>query len=189
MFANGPGDLGSIPGRVILKTFKMVLDTSLLNTQQYKVRIEGKKLSHPGKGVAPSPTSWCSSYWKGSLLVALVYVADFTLLTIYIYIYIYIQIHIYKHIYKYTHIYSHTQTHFFFIIQRVKARAMPCPQQPPTRGDTTVSVAQGGTATPVATKQLLPPGRVLIQLYIYIYIYTYARLNKSRDYIGRNLHF
>ena len=31
----------SIPGHVIPKTFKMVLDTSLLNTQQYKVRIEG----------------------------------------------------------------------------------------------------------------------------------------------------
>ena len=27
---------------VIPKTLKMVLDTSLLNTQQYKVRIEGK---------------------------------------------------------------------------------------------------------------------------------------------------
>ena len=36
VFANGPGDLGSIPGRVIPKTLKMVLDTSLLNTQQYK---------------------------------------------------------------------------------------------------------------------------------------------------------
>ena len=42
VFANGPGDLGSIPGRVIPKTFKIVLDTSLLNTRQYKVRIEGK---------------------------------------------------------------------------------------------------------------------------------------------------
>ena len=42
VFANGLGDLGSIPGHVIPKTFKMVLDTSLLNTQQYKVRIEGK---------------------------------------------------------------------------------------------------------------------------------------------------
>ena len=31
VFANGPGDLGSIPGRVILKILKMVLDTSLLN--------------------------------------------------------------------------------------------------------------------------------------------------------------
>ena len=26
----------------VIKTLKMVLDTSLLNTQQYKVRIEGK---------------------------------------------------------------------------------------------------------------------------------------------------
>ena len=41
-FANGPGDLGSILGRVIPKTLEMVLDTSLLNTQQYKVRIKGK---------------------------------------------------------------------------------------------------------------------------------------------------
>ena len=41
-FANDPGDLGSIPGCVIPKTLKMVLDTSLLNTQQYKVRIKGK---------------------------------------------------------------------------------------------------------------------------------------------------
>ena len=42
VFANGPEDLGSIPGRVIPKTLKMVLDTSLLNTHQYKVYIKGK---------------------------------------------------------------------------------------------------------------------------------------------------
>ena len=42
VFTNGPGDLGSIPGHVIPKTLKMVLDTSLLNTQQYKVCIKGK---------------------------------------------------------------------------------------------------------------------------------------------------
>ncbi len=42
VFANGPGDLGSVPGRVIPKTLKMVLDTSLLNTQQDKVRIKRK---------------------------------------------------------------------------------------------------------------------------------------------------
>ena len=42
VFTNGPGDLGSIPGRVIPKTQKMVLDASLLNTQHYKVRIKGK---------------------------------------------------------------------------------------------------------------------------------------------------
>ena len=42
VFANGPGDLGSIPGRVIPKTLKMGLDSSRLNTQQYEVRIKGK---------------------------------------------------------------------------------------------------------------------------------------------------
>ena len=42
MFANGPGDLGSISVRVIPKTLKMILDTSLLKTQQQKVRIKGK---------------------------------------------------------------------------------------------------------------------------------------------------
>ena len=41
-FANCPGDLGSVSGRVIQKTLKMVLDTSSLNTQQYKVRVKSK---------------------------------------------------------------------------------------------------------------------------------------------------
>ena len=31
VFINNPGDRGSIPGRVIPKTQKMVLDTSLFN--------------------------------------------------------------------------------------------------------------------------------------------------------------
>ena len=38
--ANGSRDLGSIPGRVIPKTLKIILDTSLLNAQQYKVYIK-----------------------------------------------------------------------------------------------------------------------------------------------------
>ena len=42
VFANGLGDLGSIPGRVLPKTLKMVLYTFFLNTQQYKVHIKGK---------------------------------------------------------------------------------------------------------------------------------------------------
>ena len=42
MFANGSRDQGSIPGRVILKTQKMVLDASLLNTQHYNVWIKCK---------------------------------------------------------------------------------------------------------------------------------------------------
>ena len=42
VFASGPGVLGSISGRVIPKTQKIVLDATLLNTEHYKVRIKGK---------------------------------------------------------------------------------------------------------------------------------------------------
>ena len=72
VFTNGPGDLGSIPSRVIPKTQKMVLDAILLNTQHYKY-VSRVKWSNPGKGVTPSPTLWCSSYRKGSLRVTLDY--------------------------------------------------------------------------------------------------------------------
>ena len=41
VFANGPGDRGLIPSRVIPQTQKMVLD-ALFNIQYYKVRIKGK---------------------------------------------------------------------------------------------------------------------------------------------------
>ena len=41
VFTNGLEDLVSIPGRVIPKTKKMVLDAALLNTQHYKVSIKG----------------------------------------------------------------------------------------------------------------------------------------------------
>ena len=42
VYAKGPGNLGSFPGRVIPKTQKMILDATLLNIQPYKVRIKGK---------------------------------------------------------------------------------------------------------------------------------------------------
>ena len=51
-WVESPGDLGSIPGRVIPETLKMVLDTFLLNTQQYKVR----------KGKVEQSRERCSSY-------------------------------------------------------------------------------------------------------------------------------
>ena len=41
-FANGPGDRVSIPGRVIPKTLKMVVDAALHNTQHYKARIKAQ---------------------------------------------------------------------------------------------------------------------------------------------------
>ena len=70
VFTNGPGDRGSIPGEVIPKTQKMVLDAFLLNTQHFTVLVKGKR-SNPQKGIAPSPTPQCCRYWKGSLWVSL----------------------------------------------------------------------------------------------------------------------
>ena len=60
VFANGLRDRGSIPGPVIPKTQKMVLDAVLINTQHYKVRIK-VKWKNTGNGVATSPTPRCSS--------------------------------------------------------------------------------------------------------------------------------
>ena len=51
VFANGLGDRSSIPGRIIQKTQKMVLDAALLNTQHYKVWI---KWSNLGNRVLPT---------------------------------------------------------------------------------------------------------------------------------------
>ena len=69
VFTNCPRRPGFNPRSRHTKDFKMVFDTSLLNTQQYKVHIK-VKWSNPGKGVVPSPTPRCSRYWKGSLQVA-----------------------------------------------------------------------------------------------------------------------
>ena len=63
VFPNGLGDPSSIPGRVIPETQKAVLDATRIKV----------KWSNPGKEVVPFPTSWCSSYRKGSLWVPLDY--------------------------------------------------------------------------------------------------------------------
>ena len=70
VFANGNGDRGSIPGLVIPKTQKMVLDASLLNTQHYKVWVKGKEGKSRERSSA-SPTHQCSSYRKGNLWATL----------------------------------------------------------------------------------------------------------------------
>ena len=57
------------------------IDTSLLNTQQYKVRIKGK-VEQSRKWVVPYPTPQCRSYWKGSPLVVLNYGRQLYLLLI-----------------------------------------------------------------------------------------------------------
>ena len=75
VFANSQGDLGSIPGRVIPKTLKMVLDTSWLNTQQYKVRIKGKVEQSRERSIAPPlhvgvVTIEKGAFWSPSTTVA-----------------------------------------------------------------------------------------------------------------------
>ena len=67
---------------------------------RYRSRV---KWSNPGNGVGPSPISRCSSYWKGSLWVALNYGRQ-----LYIYIYIYI------------YIYAHTHTQICQILAHLK---------------------------------------------------------------------
>ena len=42
VFGNNPGDQGSNTSRVVPRTQKMLLDTCLVNTQDYKVCIKGK---------------------------------------------------------------------------------------------------------------------------------------------------
>ena len=53
VFTNGPGDLGSIPGCFIPKTFKNGTWYLLANTQQYKVRIKGKVEQSKERSSAP----------------------------------------------------------------------------------------------------------------------------------------
>ena len=65
-----------------------------------------------------------------------------------------------------THIHTHSHTHtyiFFFFFFHHTTCGSTCDtlaSSAAIQGDNTVSVAQGGTATPGATEQLLPPDRV-----------------------------
>ena len=49
-----------------IKDSKTALDSSVLNSQHYKVRIKGE-WSNPGKGVVPSPTFGIVAIEKGAL--------------------------------------------------------------------------------------------------------------------------
>ena len=54
VFANDPGDQGSVPGRVIPKTQKMVRDATLLNTRHYEVWSKGRVAIEKGAFGSPS---------------------------------------------------------------------------------------------------------------------------------------
>ena len=53
-----------------LKKWYLLVPCLTLSIIRYGSRV---KWNNPGKGVTPSPTPWCSSYWKGSLQVTLDY--------------------------------------------------------------------------------------------------------------------
>ena len=72
--------LGSIPGRIIPKTLKMVLDTSLLNIQQYKV-LSSVKWSKPGKRVTSSRHLGVVAIEKGAFGSPSTTAANFTCFT------------------------------------------------------------------------------------------------------------
>ena len=82
VFANGPGDLVSIPVRVIPKSLKMVPDTSLLNIQQYKEHIKGRVDQSRESITAspPPPHGSVVAIEKGAFWSPLTTVAYFTLL-------------------------------------------------------------------------------------------------------------
>ena len=82
---NDPEDRGSIDGRVIPKT-KKILDAALINTQHDKVSIK-IKMEQSKEGFTPSPTQLKRSLGSPST-------------NLYIYIYIYIYIYVYIYIYK-----------------------------------------------------------------------------------------
>ena len=69
MFANSLEDQGSIPGWVIPKTQKVVLDASLNNTQHYTVWIKAK-WSNPGNEVVPSQDLGVVAIEKEALTMA-----------------------------------------------------------------------------------------------------------------------
>ena len=70
--------MGSVSGQVIPKTLKMVLDISLLNTQQYKVRIKGKVEQSRERSSALPYTLCVVATEKGAFLLPSTMVANFT---------------------------------------------------------------------------------------------------------------
>ena len=61
VFSNSPGELGSIPGRIIPKTLEwyLILSFLTLSNMRYVSRVRWR---NPRKGVAPSSTPQYSSF-------------------------------------------------------------------------------------------------------------------------------
>ena len=78
----------------------------------------------------------------------------------YVYIYMYMYIYIYAHICVCVYIYVYICIYIYFHHTTCESTCDTLASPAANQGDNTVSVAQGGTATPGATEQLLPPDRV-----------------------------
>ena len=83
VFGNGPGDWGSIPGRVMQNTQNVVLDDTLLNTQHYQARMKDKVEQSRGQSGALLYNSGVLAIEKGS------FGSPSTKVTNFIYIHIY----------------------------------------------------------------------------------------------------
>ena len=92
--------MGLIQGQVIPKTQEMVLDASLLNTQDYKVRFKGKVEQSRERSSAPPLHLSVVSIEKGAFRSPLTTVTNFTYL-------LYIYMHIHDN-FLYINIYIHT---------------------------------------------------------------------------------
>ena len=86
VFDKGPGDQSSIPGRVIPKTQKTVLDVSLFNTQ-HKAQIKGKWIIQ-GKEYHPPLHLSVAAIENGAFGFPSTTVANYIYIYIYIYIYV-----------------------------------------------------------------------------------------------------
>ena len=77
VFANGPGDLGSIPGRVIQKLLKWYLIPTCLTLSNIRY-VSMVKWSNPGKRVVPSRTLGVVAIEKGAILLPSTTLANFS---------------------------------------------------------------------------------------------------------------
>ena len=97
-------------------------------------------------------------------------------------------VYLFVYLSVYTHTHTRTQKKFFFFFffhhTTCGSTCDTLASSAAIQGDNTVSVAQGGTATPGATEQLLPPDRVFKKK-----TYVYIRSTKSGHYIKRSFIF
>ena len=117
MFANRPGDLvqSQVESYQRLKKWYLMPPCLTLSIIRYGSRV---KWSNPGKGVAPSPTPWCSKLSKRepSGYPRLWSPTTHTHIYLCISTHTHTHIHAYIHIYIYIYIYTYSYTYIYVYI-------------------------------------------------------------------------